>query len=65
MLEEGTIEGRPGDDDPGAIALLRKLSDRQRKRWPETAVDPPRLRPPAPAEEESAGADARRACRPH
>src|SRR5260221_6083532 len=26
MLEDGTIEGRPGDDDPGAIALLWKLS---------------------------------------
>ena len=26
MLEEGVIEGRPGDDDPGAIELLRKLS---------------------------------------
>jgi coenzyme F420 hydrogenase subunit beta len=46
MLEDGTIEGRPGDDDPGAIALLRKLSTRQRKRWPETAVDAPRLIPP-------------------
>ena len=29
MLEDGTIEGRPGDDDPGAIALLRKLSRSQ------------------------------------
>ncbi|HEX2274657.1 MAG TPA: Coenzyme F420 hydrogenase/dehydrogenase, beta subunit C-terminal domain [Acidimicrobiales bacterium] len=48
MLEDGTIEGRPGDDDPGAIALLRKLSTRQRKRWPETAVDAPRLAPPPP-----------------
>jgi coenzyme F420 hydrogenase subunit beta len=49
MLEDGTIEGRPGDDDPGAIALLRKLSERQRKRWPETAVPAPGVRPPAPA----------------
>jgi coenzyme F420 hydrogenase subunit beta len=46
MLEDGTIEGRPGDDDPGAIALLRKLSTRQRKRWPETAVSGPQLIPP-------------------
>jgi coenzyme F420 hydrogenase subunit beta len=45
MLQDGTIEGRPGDDDPGAIALLRKLSTRQRKRWPETAVPAPRLIP--------------------
>ncbi len=48
MLEDGSIEGRPGDDDPGAIALLRKLSTRQRKRWPETAVAAPRLIPPPP-----------------
>jgi coenzyme F420 hydrogenase subunit beta len=46
MLEDGTIIGRPGDDDPGAIALLRKLSTNQRKRWPETAVAAPRLIPP-------------------
>jgi coenzyme F420 hydrogenase subunit beta len=46
MLEDGTILGRPGDDDPGAIALLRKLSTKQRKRWPETAVEAPRLLPP-------------------
>jgi len=49
MLEDGTIEGRPGDDDPGAIALLRKLSRVSRKRWPETAVAAPRrMPPPAP-----------------
>jgi len=45
MLQDGTIEGRPGDDDPGAIALLRKLSAKSRKRWPETAVPAPRLLP--------------------
>jgi len=48
MLQDGTIEGRPGDDDPGAIALLRKLSIKSRKRWPETAVPAPRLIPPPP-----------------
>ena len=41
MLQDGTIQGRPGDDDPGAIALLRKLSARQRKRWPVTAAAGP------------------------
>ena len=46
MLQEGVIVGRPGDDDPGAIALLRKLSRVSRKRWPETAVEAPRLMPP-------------------
>ena len=47
MIADGAIQARPGDDDPGAIALLRKLSTNQRKRWPETAfVDAPRLIPP-------------------
>ena len=43
MLADGVIETRPGDDDPGAIALLRKLSAVSRRRWPETAVPAPRL----------------------
>jgi coenzyme F420 hydrogenase subunit beta len=58
MLEDGTIEGRPGDDDPGAIALLRKLSRVSRKRWPETAVDAPRLMPPPKPKPEPAPAPA-------
>jgi coenzyme F420 hydrogenase subunit beta len=41
MLEDGTIIGRPGDDDPGAIELLRKLSVKSRKRWPATAATAP------------------------
>jgi coenzyme F420 hydrogenase subunit beta len=52
MLEDGSIIGRPGDDDPGAIELLRKLSRVSRKRWPETAVpDPGRVPPPKPKTE--------------
>ena len=43
MLEDGTIEGRPGDDDPGAIALLRKLATVSRRRWPDTAIPEPKL----------------------
>ena len=43
MLADGVIVTRPGDDDPGAIALLRKLSLVSRRRWPETAVPEPRL----------------------
>jgi coenzyme F420 hydrogenase subunit beta len=56
MLEDGTIEGRPGDDDPGAIALLHKLSTVSRRRWPDTAlpfpkvgVPPPKPKAPSPA----------------
>jgi coenzyme F420 hydrogenase subunit beta len=48
MLEDGTIEGRPGDDDPGAIALLRKLSTVSRRRWPDTALPFPKLGVPPP-----------------
>ena len=49
MLEDGTIEGRPGDDDPGAIELLRKLSTVSRRRWPEWhPVQEPRIGVPPP-----------------
>ena len=34
MLRDGVIEGRPGDADPGAIALMHKLAEKSRKRWP-------------------------------
>ncbi len=37
MIDEGVIEARPGDSDPGAIALMRKLAERSRSRWPTTA----------------------------
>jgi coenzyme F420 hydrogenase subunit beta len=46
MQRDGVIEVRPGDDDPGAIALMHKLSARSRKRWPEFAIEAPRLLPP-------------------
>jgi coenzyme F420 hydrogenase subunit beta len=49
MLEDGTIEGRPGDDDPGAIELLRKLSTVSRRRWPQwSPVQTPKLGVPPP-----------------
>jgi coenzyme F420 hydrogenase subunit beta len=59
MLEDGVIEGRPGDDDPGAIELLRKLSIVSRRRWPEKVnfgkprqgVPPPKPKAAAPAAE--------------
>jgi coenzyme F420 hydrogenase subunit beta len=38
MLADGVIETRPGDDDPGAIALLRRLSRVSRRRWPSEEV---------------------------
>jgi coenzyme F420 hydrogenase subunit beta len=48
LIADGVIEVRPGDDDPGAINLMRKLAEKSRKRWPETAVAKPRLLPPKP-----------------
>ena len=44
MIEDGTIVARPGDDDPGAIALMHKLSKKSRERWPGFAVDFPQPR---------------------
>ena len=54
MLEAGVIEGRPGDDDPGAIELMRKLSIVSRRRWPQTVnfTSPRRgIPPPKPKTE--------------
>ena len=48
MVADGVVEVRPGDDDPGAIELLRKLSRVSRRRWPDTAVEGPRRMPPPP-----------------
>jgi len=41
MVRDGAVELRPIDDDPGAVALLRRLSTASRKRWPSTAVPMP------------------------
>ncbi len=37
VLQDGWIQVRPGDDDPGAIKLLHRLAKNQHKRWPDTA----------------------------
>lgn len=42
MIADGTIVARPGDEDPGAIALMNKLSAKSRERWPDRAVDFPK-----------------------
>jgi coenzyme F420 hydrogenase subunit beta len=43
MIADGSIEARPGDEDPGAVALLRKLAEKSRERWPGWAADEVRL----------------------
>jgi coenzyme F420 hydrogenase subunit beta len=48
MVADGAVETRPGDDDPGALELLRKLARVSRRRWPEGAVPEPG-RAPLPA----------------
>ncbi len=45
LTQADLIETRPGDDDPGAVALLHKLAQVSRKRWPESAVAGPRRLP--------------------
>ncbi len=47
MVDDKALEVRPIEDDPGAVALMRKLSRASRKRWPETAVPMPRRMPSA------------------
>jgi coenzyme F420 hydrogenase subunit beta len=37
MIADGSIIARPGDSDPGAIALMHKLAEKSRSRWPATA----------------------------
>ncbi len=43
MIDDGVIETRPGDADPGAIALMNRLAAKSRERWPEWAAEPVRL----------------------
>ncbi len=37
MMADGVIDTRPGDDDPAAIALMHRLAEKSRARWPEWA----------------------------
>jgi coenzyme F420 hydrogenase subunit beta len=48
MIADGSIEARPGDSDPGAIALMRKLAEKSRSRWPSDAEPLVRVGLPEP-----------------
>ncbi|KAA0234175.1 MAG: hypothetical protein JJLCMIEE_01917 [Acidimicrobiales bacterium] len=48
MIADGSILARPGDDDPGAIALMRKLAIKSRRRWPAGAEPGVRVGLPEP-----------------
>ncbi|MFN8051935.1 MAG: Coenzyme F420 hydrogenase/dehydrogenase, beta subunit C-terminal domain [Acidimicrobiales bacterium] len=48
MIADGSVIARPGDSDPGAIALMRKLAEKSRSRWPETAEPAVRVGLPMP-----------------
>ncbi len=42
MKKSGAIETRPGEDDPSAIELMRKLARVSRRRWPADGPPEPR-----------------------
>jgi len=44
MIRAGVIEARPGDEDPGAISLMHKLAKKSRERWPDTAIEFPKVK---------------------
>ena len=48
MVAGGAFEVRPGEDDPGALALMARLSTVSRRRWPVSEVAAPRLGVPPP-----------------
>ena len=48
MVAGGALEARPGEDDPGALSLMRRLSIASRRRWPASADPLPRLGVPPP-----------------
>jgi len=48
MIADGSVVARPGDSDPGAIALMRKLAEKSRSRWPQWANPVVRVGLPEP-----------------
>ncbi len=48
MVAGGALEVRPGEDDPGALALMGRLSTVSRRRWPVSGAAAPRAGVPPP-----------------
>lgn len=47
LVDAGWITVRPGSEDPAAVALMEKLSAKQRKRWPVPELPPEHNAPAA------------------
>jgi coenzyme F420 hydrogenase subunit beta len=56
MLADGVIISRPGDSDPDAIKLMRRLSIVSRRRWPDSAWAPVKVGTPPPKKKAEAAA---------
>jgi coenzyme F420 hydrogenase subunit beta len=56
MVAGGALEVRPGEDDPGVLTLMGRLSTASRRRWPASADPAPRLGVP-PRKQPAAAAD--------
>jgi coenzyme F420 hydrogenase subunit beta len=37
MIDDGSIIAKPADEDPAAVALMHKLAEKSRRRWPDWA----------------------------
>ncbi len=57
MVDDGSVVARPGDSDPGAIALMHKLAEKSRSRWPADAEPSVRVGLSAPSRQHDHAGD--------